>query len=266
MSSRLPSAYAYALGGLLCGLLAPAGLLLYVVLTARGFDPAAFLVLVAVGGPATGLAGWMVGRRQERLASGNRRLAKISENLQTLSTSDPLTGLPNRRAFDERLQIELARAARYRLPMALVMIDLDHFKRVNDRHGHRAGDEVLRAVAGILERGRRTGDLVARYGGEELVALLPHSAVPAARAWAERMRQRIAGLEIPWAGGALRVTASFGLAVYPASGTDRDGLVDASDQALYLAKRGGRNRVAVSRAAPNEKKPVGLTASHARRS
>jgi diguanylate cyclase (GGDEF)-like protein len=246
MSLRLP--IGYALLGLLCGLLAPAGLLLYVIATSRGLDLPAFLMLVAVGGPTTMLAGWIVGRRQERLASGNRRLAKISANLQTLSASDPLTGLPNRRTFEERLQIELDRAARYGLPLALVMIDLDHFKRVNDRHGHRAGDEVLRATSQVLERGKRSGDLVARYGGEEMVALLPHSDAPAATAWAERVRARLAALNIPSRDGALRVTASFGVAVYPASGTDRDGLVEASDQALYLAKRAGRNRVAVATA------------------
>jgi diguanylate cyclase (GGDEF)-like protein len=242
MSFRLP--IGYALLGLVCGLLAPVGLLLYVVLTSVRLDPGALLVVAAVGGSATTLAGWLVGRRQERLASGNRRLAKISANLQTLSASDPLTGLPNRRTFEERLRVELARAARYRLPLALVMIDLDHFKRVNDRHGHRAGDEVLRATAEVLDAGKRSGDLVARYGGEELVALLPHSDAQAATAWAERVRAQIAALVIPWNGGPLRVTASFGVAVFPASGTDRDGLVEASDQALYLAKRAGRNRVA----------------------
>jgi diguanylate cyclase (GGDEF)-like protein len=253
MSLRLP--IGYAIVGLVCGLLAPAGLLLYVALTSARLDPGALLVVAAVGGSVTTLAGWLVGGRQERLASGNRRLAKISANLQTLSASDPLTGLPNRRTFEERLRVELARAARYRLPLALVMIDLDHFKRVNDRHGHRAGDEVLRATAEVLDGGKRSGDLVARYGGEELVALLPHSDAQAATAWAERVRAQIAALTIPWTGAPLRVTASFGVAVFPGSGTDRDGLVEASDQALYLAKRAGRNRVA---SAPAGEPPLRL--------
>src|SRR4029079_2572605 len=94
----------------------------------------------------------------------------------------------------------------------------------------------------------RSEDLVARYGGEELVALLPHSDAQAATDWAERVRARIAALAIPWTGGPLRVTASFGVAVFPGSGADRDALVESSDQTLYMARRAGRNRVAVAAA------------------
>jgi diguanylate cyclase (GGDEF)-like protein len=122
------------------------------------------------------------------------------------------------------------------------MIDLDHFKALNDQFGHRAGDEVLRQLGRLLDAEKRTGDLVARYGGEEFVALLPHAEAQAAVGWAERVRQRIAATRISFEGGTLEITASFGVAGAAPDGAASD-LVEAADAALFEAKRAGRNRV-----------------------
>ena len=109
--------------------------------------------------------------------------------------------MPNRRALDERLEGELGRTRRYGTPLAAVMIDLDHFKKLNDRHGHAAGDAVLRQVARILDSEKRRGDIVARYGGEEFVAMLSHADAAAAQTWAERVRSRMATTAIDLGGG-----------------------------------------------------------------
>ncbi len=223
----------YFLLGILTGLLAPAGLLALGAATKRPLDPMIIFVVMAVGGVGTfSAAGWMIGQRDEALLA--------------MATIDALTQLPNRRAFDTRLALEIARTSRYAAPLAVVMIDLDHFKQLNDRFGHQAGDQVLRHVAASLDREKRTGDLVARYGGEELVAVLPHTDLPSAAIWAERARSRLAAAVIVWDGQEVRVTASFGVAAadaHPALGR----LVESADEALYEAKRGGRNAV-VSRA------------------
>ena len=182
----------YALFGVLVGLLAPAGLLVYALATRRWFDPVAFSAALAAGGTIVfGVIGSMIGRRDEILLRRNSELAALSGKLAELSTTDALTGIDNRRSFDERLAMEMARAQRYDVPCALVMIDLDRFKAVNDRHGHQAGDEVLRHVAALVNSERRSGDMVARYGGEELAAILPHTSAADAAAWAERVRTRL---------------------------------------------------------------------------
>jgi diguanylate cyclase (GGDEF)-like protein len=156
-------------------------------------------------------------------------LARARETAQT----DGLTGLANRRAFDERLAAEAARG-----PVTLVMVDLDHFKRLNDTHGHQAGDEVLREVARILRQTAPAGALPARYGGEELVLILPGTDLADGVAAAERLRAAIAG-----AGGPVPVTASLGVASAGRYGSTPGELLAAADAALYEAKRAGRNRV-----------------------
>jgi diguanylate cyclase (GGDEF)-like protein len=244
----------YALLGVLTGLLAPAGMFTYLVLVGRSFDPFELFLATAAGGMITlGAAGWMIGRRDDVLARRNEELSALTATLQTISTTDAGTGIANRRAFDQRLAVEVARANRYHTPLTLVMIDLDHFKALNDRAGHVAGDEVLRSVAAVLEREKRAGDMVARFGGEEFAAILPHTGARASLAWAERVRQLISGLRVAAAQrrtpAALTVTASFGLAEASASEEPRR-LVEQADGALYRAKRLGRNRVVASRLAP----------------
>jgi diguanylate cyclase (GGDEF)-like protein len=168
---------------------------------------------------------------QASLAAGRARLlAHARESAQT----DGLTGLANRRAFDEHLAVDAARP-----PVALIMIDLDHFKRLNDTYGHQAGDGVLRMVAGILRQEAPPGALAARYGGEELALILPGADGATGYNVAERIRAAIAT-----AGGPVPVTASLGVAAGPPDGGSPAELLAAADAALYQAKRDGRDRVA----------------------
>ncbi len=174
------------------------------------------------------------------MAAAARHNARVSRSYLEESLVDGLTGVGNRRRLDDELIAALSGAT----PPALVIVDLDHFKSVNDQHGHPAGDGLLRAVADVLRLGARPDDSVYRYGGEEFCLLLRGSSAADAAAIAERMRAAIADCRFPVANGVeLRVTASFGVAV----ATDRDAaaLVQRADAALYEAKRAGRNRVQV---------------------
>jgi diguanylate cyclase len=178
-------------------------------------------------------------RTQDDLESANQRLLD-------LSTRDQLTGLANRRLFDERLAEDWSRARRQGTPLALILADLDHFKRLNDSLGHPAGDACLREVArSFRDTLRRSLDLVARYGGEEFALLLPDTALEAALEVAEELRHGVESLGIAADGeGATRVTASFGVAVVqPGEDNQPQTLIEAADRALYRAKRGGRNQV-----------------------
>ncbi|MBX9929305.1 MAG: GGDEF domain-containing protein [Gemmatimonadaceae bacterium] len=158
------------------------------------------------------------------------------------SRTDPLTGLANRRAFEELLQRVLAEATRFGTSCALAVIDIDHFKRVNDTHGHDVGDAVLQTVAHALQEGIREVDLVARLGGEELAVLSPQTDAEGARELSERLRQRIEARVTRAGGVEVRVTASVGVAVRR-PGDDGPTLFKRADRALYRAKSGGRNRV-----------------------
>lgn len=176
---------------------------------------------------------------------------KLKEALKRQSIIDPLTGLFNRRYMDETLQRELSRAKRKDCALSIVMLDIDHFKSVNDRYGHEAGDSVLRAVADRLKKNVRESDLVCRYGGEEILILMPECAQSDACARAERLRDAIRATEFRHAGSAIdRVTASFGVASYPDDALEPDSLVEFADQAMYQAKAAGRDRVVRAGAAP----------------
>ena len=159
------------------------------------------------------------------------------------SRHDPLTTLANRRAFEERLAEETARYGRYPRPIALVMLDIDHFKKINDTYGHDAGDEVLEALGKILRAALRETDLPARLGGEEFVALLPETTLAAATDTAERLRARIEATQVSWHGESIAVSASFGVAAAPDCVATPTALLEAADAALYAAKDAGRNRV-----------------------
>ena len=166
--------------------------------------------------------------------------------LEHLATTDPLTGLLNRRALAERLTTEMERALRYDTSVALLLVDLDHFKRVNDTFGHLAGDGVLRVVSELLTEEARSTDLVGRYGGEEYLIVLPETDDVGARVLAERMRERVAGHAFrAWEDGrTLQVTASIGIATFPSERIESvDDLVARADRALYRAKADGRDRV-----------------------
>ena len=178
---------------------------------------------------------------QLALALGN---ARLRETLRRQSVLDPLTGLFNRRHFDAALKRELARARRKNVPVSLVLVDIDHFKRVNDEYGHAVGDAVLRTFAQQLRLGIREGDIACRYGGEEMVLLLPECTATDAGNRAEAIRIALAAIAPhPEGEGPQKVTASFGVAAYPAHAQDAEALFWAADKALYRAKQQGRNRV-----------------------
>lgn len=160
--------------------------------------------------------------------------------LQTLAYSDPLTGLNNRMFGERQLAQEWQRAQRYRRSLAAIMADVDHFKQINDQHGHASGDQVLQLLGKILRDNVRRTDSVIRWGGEEFLILAPDSDEQTAAALAERIRQAVCAHRFP-AVGALSI--SLGVAQLQA-GEDRAGLIERADQALYAAKHGGRNRVA----------------------
>lgn len=165
------------------------------------------------------------------------------------AATDALTGLPNRRSMDNTLKRMLAQADRLSSPLAVLMLDLDHFKSINDTHGHDQGDAVLAAVADVLSSTVRTGDFAARTGGEEFVVLLPATGPEGAAVAAEAIRSAIAAPV--HAGLRHAVTASVGVAVYPDDATDAETLLRLADRALYAAKAGGRNRVALAGAPPS---------------
>lgn len=192
----------------------------------------------ARAGLATALA------EQLALALSN---AKLKEVLKQQSIIDPLTGLFNRRYMDETLFRELSRARRKSCPLSIVMIDVDHFKSINDRYGHEAGDTVLRAAAEHIRANVREGDLVCRFGGEEMVILMPECDVQDAGARAEKLRGVIRALHVSYGGHTIGpVTASFGVASYPHHGGDETVLIACADKAMYQAKAAGRDRVVVA--------------------
>lgn len=165
------------------------------------------------------------------------------ERLRRAGMTDGLTGVHNRRYFDHRSLIEFSQAVRHRYPLACLFLDIDHFKTINDGHGHPVGDEVLRQVGGMILRSLRTGDLAARYGGEEFVVLLPRTDLAGAREVAERIRLMVqAAPFVTPEGGTLTATLSAGLAMLPAGAVSFAELLGAADRALYEAKRQGRNR------------------------
>ena len=167
------------------------------------------------------------------------------------AVTDALTGLANRRHFDERLEHEVERARSLGTEVALVLLDIDDFKRVNDSYGHQTGDEVLRGVAGVLRTTSRDPDTPGRIGGEELAVVLPGAGLDGAEEFAERVRGRIAALvftpEDPRSGEPFSVTASLGVSGSRGAVANGPDLVAAADVALYQAKRAGKNRTVVAR-------------------
>ena len=173
----------------------------------------------------------------------------IADNrrLEELAHTDPLTKTLNRRALGERLAAEMERVRRYSTTMSLLLIALDHFKQINDTHGHLAGDDVLIEVAAVLQRVVRAVDVVARYGGEEFVVVLPETAGAGAEAFAERLRELIESQAfVASRGRAIRLTTSIGVSSFPDFGVESvEDLLTKADQALYRAKSEGRNRVRI---------------------
>lgn len=188
-------------------------------------------------------------RMREALIATSRKLDAANQELIRLSACDGLTGVGNRRYFDESLSVEWRRARRHTGPLVVMMCDVDYFKPYNDTYGHRAGDEALRRIAQAISRQTvRPADIVARYGGEEFAVVLPETTAGGAQMVAERIRQGIYDLDIQHSASPLgRITLSIGIAAAPAGFDDApDELINAADGALYQAKHSGRNRVCLA--------------------
>ncbi len=188
-----------------------------------------------------------------RIKSLQDQLRSTQQKLAEQAITDELTGLKNRRAFDERLAEEFRRAQRYSDPVSLIMLDLDHFKRVNDQYGHPFGDVVLRGAADRIRASTRDPDICARYGGEEFAIILPKTHVQGAMALAERIFRTLRGKTHTVGEGAeshgFRVTASIGISFFPSKDvTSPELLVKFADEALYRAKRGGRDGICLHEA------------------
>jgi diguanylate cyclase (GGDEF)-like protein len=177
-----------------------------------------------------------------------RRLQMANESLALLAATDALTGLPNRRAMEDALTRDLARASRDGTALSVVVVDIDHFKRFNDEHGHLAGDQTLHSVAEILKSCLREGDIAVRFGGEEFVLVLANTDEDNSFVVAERVRKTLADTKLDIAGQQLSITASFGVATtWPARQSETIAqLFERADTALYRAKEAGRNRVVIA--------------------
>ncbi len=204
----------------------------------------------AVLGFGVSLAFWRLflqtrGQRT-RIEEQRQELARVNRELEHMAFHDSLTGLPNRRWFDRAVRAESSAARRRGTTTSLIVVDLDHFKVLNDTYGHPLGDDVLQGVARVLTDHVRISDTVARLGGEEFILLLPDTPLDGARALAEKLREKVAAAVFPNGEGAVSVTASFGVAALDA-GEGRDAIHSyaAADAALYRAKILGRNRVEV---------------------
>lgn len=180
--------------------------------------------------------------RAEKLA---QELLEANKKLRELAYRDGLTGLYNHRYFQEILEREIKRARRYKKPLSLLMIDIDHFKKINDTYGHLHGDEVLKGLAQIFSESIRACDYAARYGGEEFSIILPETPLNGALNVAERLRQRVKNTPIVLADQEIRVTISIGLAAYENTQIEitRSQLISLADKALYQSKMAGRDRV-----------------------
>jgi diguanylate cyclase (GGDEF)-like protein len=217
-------------------------------------------MLALPGSPATEYLGLLsIARRRRRFTHEEEDLlrylagqavvsvenASLHETVERQAVTDELTGLANLRAFHTLLEQEIERSRRFSAPLALVMLDLDHFKQINDEYGHQQGDECLSVVADVLRDFSRDIDVPARYGGEELAVILPQTDSEGAEQLAERIREAVERLEVPRVDGegSLRLQASFGVASLPENAIDQAALIAAADAALYRAKRAGRNRV-----------------------
>ena len=181
---------------------------------------------------------------QSRLNHSEDKLQDQTQQLEShieAARTDPLTGLPNRRAFDDEINRRMAHWRRKQVPLCLLMLDIDHFKRLNDRHGHAAGDQALRAMADVLIRTLREMDMVSRIGGEEFAAVLPDTDLSGAKLVAERLRSTISSERILFEQTELYLTVSVGVAAV-GEGEDAASLLKRADEAMYAAKHAGRNR------------------------
>ncbi len=178
-------------------------------------------------------------------------IEKLQAELREQALRDPLTGLYNRRYLGDALERELSRVKREKKSMSIIVMDIDHFKRINDSYGHQAGDQFLTAIADLIARHARSSDIACRYGGEEFLLVMPGAGVRTAARRAEELRVACMQISIPHGGKKLNVTVSLGVAAYPLHGKEAEEVVIKADKALYKSKRSGRNRVTVWSESPD---------------
>lgn len=183
----------------------------------------------------------------QELQINMKKVKQLSQELQEQAFRDPLTGLYNRRYLKESLEREFNRAERELFPVSILIMDIDHFKNINDTYGHQVGDKFLIAIADLLKKNSRSSDITCRYGGEEFVLVLPETETQAAHARAEQFRAEISQIRIPHELKDLSITVSMGIAIYPEHSTIIEELIVKADLALYQSKNNGRNRVTVWR-------------------
>ena len=174
------------------------------------------------------------------------KLTAVNKKFYTMAMTDMLTGLPNRRCAMERLQEMVSESQRYGNTVCCIMIDIDHFKQINDTYGHDCGDTVLQEIAVIFKRNSRTSDMISRIGGEEFLVINDRNSLTDSVVFAERLRQEVAKTEIRQAGETVRITISLGVAVMTPDISNGNSLIWMADRALYLAKKKGRNRVEIA--------------------
>jgi diguanylate cyclase (GGDEF)-like protein len=179
----------------------------------------------------------------DRLQTQLIEIGLLQSKLREQAIRDPLTDLFNRRYLEETLDRELARATREDYSVCVIMIDLDHFKRVNDTYGHEAGDKVLKTLAFTLSEQCRRGDFACRYGGEEFVIVMPNITTDIAYERAENIRRYLNSMSVPYGPYNLTITISMGIACYPVNGDTRESILHAADQAMYGAKEAGRDHI-----------------------
>ena len=195
----------------------------------------------------------------EQLTIQLARVNSLQEKLRQEAIRDSLTGLFNRRYLDEILSIELARSKRENSPLIILMLDIDHFKNINDIYGHQVGDTVLQSVSNALKTSVRAGDIVCRYGGEEFILVFPGMKAEDGRTRAEKLRGMIASQTVRERGQLISVTISIGGSVFPNDGNSSDELIYMADLALYRAKQNGRNRVEFAKPADHAPDVKGVT-------
>lgn len=188
----------------------------------------------------------MLFQTRQQLRAKMEEVMALQQQLQEQSTQDPLTGLFNRRYLGDAMARELSRCARSGLPLSILLVDIDHFKRINDAFGHQAGDAVIVHLAQLLREHARAADVVCRYGGEEFLLLCPEMPLAAALERAQQYRTNFAAQPLQAGAVSIAVTLSAGVATFPQQGESAEALIRSADQALYRAKAAGRNRIEVA--------------------
>ena len=188
----------------------------------------------------------LVRKANEQLTAQLVEIKVLQDKLREEAIRDSLTGLFNRRYMNETAHSELARAKRSNLPVGIIIMDIDHFKKVNDTHGHQGGDLLLQAFANLLRSELRAGDIICRFGGEEFVAILPDAFLKDIKVRAEQLRSSFENMRVLHQGRDIHTTLSIGIAMFPEHGKSEEEILLKADRALYAAKQSGRNRIVIS--------------------